>query len=146
MIEREHVNVVIEASMIYLDDSPQYYHHREGTRIAIKWARSGIPNHVIVRPDALSEIEFDDRIGVLNTWREALFGAERGMVDTVISPRDSINGGRLLNAGLEWSKVDIMLASVNQFVFDVINEAVVTFMTIKIDESAVTKYVERKKR
>jgi hypothetical protein len=121
MIEREHVNVVIEASMIYLDDSPQYYHHREGTRIAIKWARSGIPNHVIVRPDALSEIEFDDRIGVLNTWREALFGAERGMVDT------------------------IMLASVNQFVFDVINEAVVTFMTIKIDESAVTKYVERKK-
>jgi hypothetical protein len=68
------------------------------------------------------------------------------MVDTVISPRDSINGGRLLNAGLEWSKVDIMLASVNQFVFDVINEAVVTFMTIKIDESAVTKYVERKKR
>ena len=120
MIEREHVNVVIEASMIYLDD----YHHREGTRIAVKWTRSVplrypsiIPNH------ALSEIEFDDRIGVLKTWREALFDA----------------GGVIMDQPL-------MLASVNQYVFDVINEAVVSFMTIKIDEAAVTKYVERKKR
>ena len=95
MIEREHVNVVIEASMIYLDD----YHHREGTRIAVKWTRSVplrypsiIPNH------ALSEIEFDDRIGVLKTWREALFDADDVIMD-------------------QSAAAPIMLASVNQYVF-----------------------------
>ena len=117
MIKREPVNVIIDAFLIYLDD----YYHREGTRIEVKWTMGGIENR------ALSKIEFDDRVGVLKTWREALFG------------NTPTTGGVIMDQPL-------MLASVNQYVFDVINEAVVSFMTIKIDEAVVTKYVERKNR
>ena len=64
MIKREPVNVIIDAFLIYLDE--KWY--REGTRIEVKWTMGGIENR------ALSKIEFDDRVGVLKTWREAMFG------------------------------------------------------------------------
>lgn len=62
---REHLNVFIDASLIYLDD----YMQRDGTRLEVKWFRGHMEHR---KP--LSTIEFDDQVMVLSRWRDAIFG------------------------------------------------------------------------
>jgi MoxR-like ATPase len=56
--------------------------------------------------DAAHELSISPRAEWTRHIQKARKAAANAGIRAVISPRDSINGGRLLNAGLEWSKVE----------------------------------------
>lgn len=61
---REHLNVFVDASLIYLD----HYSCIEGTKLEIRWFKGGLQARGV-----LSTIEFPDEIRSLVRWREATF-------------------------------------------------------------------------
>ena len=56
--------------------------------------------------DAVHELRISPRAEWTRHIQKARRAAANAGIRAVISPRDSINGGRLLNAGLDWSKVE----------------------------------------